>query len=225
MYSIVYIIVHLLHVKRHFVVFAHLFIHTHTHTHTHWCLSYVLSNFFYSSSKALKKEAAGFSSRGASEDSYNQVLYAAALAAAGSGGMLGPSPGAPPSSPPPGGLVGRPIPRIGTCDTSLTPPSNPASRIGVGMHATNISTSSNHSDVSHTPPPGMGHALGEDSVVAGGGGESMSLQRQLSVLSHSLVNNLPIRAEQLLALRNENEVSLYIHCHLTLCFFLKSSMK
>jgi hypothetical protein len=75
------------------------------------------------------------------------------------------------------------------------------------MHATNVSASSNHSDVSHTPPSGMGHTVAEGSMVAGGGGESMSLQRQLSVLSHSLVNNLPIRAEQLLALRNENEVS------------------
>jgi hypothetical protein len=53
----------------------------------------------------------------------------------------------------------------------------------------------------------MGHALAEDVMVAGGGGESMSLQRQLSVLSHSLVNNLPIRVEQLLALHNEKEVS------------------
>jgi hypothetical protein len=53
----------------------------------------------------------------------------------------------------------------------------------------------------------MGHTLPEDLMMAGGGGELMSLQRQLSVLSHSLVNNLPIRAEQLLALRNENEVS------------------
>jgi hypothetical protein len=61
----------------------------------------------------------------------------------------------------------------------------------------------------------MGHILADDSVVAGGGGESMSLQRQLSVLSHSLVNNLPIRAEQLLALRNENEVSFSRHCSLS----------
>jgi hypothetical protein len=58
----------------------------------------------------------------------------------------------------------------------------------------------------------MVHTLPEDLMVAGGGGELMSLQRQLSVLSHSLVNNLPIRAEQLLALRNENEVSSFICC-------------
>jgi len=140
-------------------------------------------------------------------------MYAAAIAVSGSGGILGPSPGVQLSSPPPGGLVGRPIPRIGTCESSLTPPSNPTSRASGGMHTTNVSASSNHADGSHTPPSGIGHALAEDSVVAVGGGESMSLQRQLSVLSHSLVNNLPIRAEQLLALRNEKEVrssTLYI---------------
>jgi hypothetical protein len=166
--------------------------------------------FLCSSSKALKKEAAGFTSHGAS-DSYNQAVYAAAIAISGSGGILGPSPGAQPSSPPPGGLVGRPIPRIGICESSLTPPTNPISRASAGIHTTNISTSSNHADGSHTPPTGMGHALAEDVMVAGGGGESMSLQRQLSVLSHSLVNNLPIRVEQLLALRNEKEVS-FSHC-------------
>lgn len=167
--------------------------------------------FLYSSSKALKKEAAGFSSHGANEDAYNQAIYAAAIAVSGSGGILGPSPGVQPSSPPPGGLVGRPIPRIGICESSLTPPTNLASRAGAGVHATNISASSNHADGSHTPPTGMGHVLTDDVMVAGGGGESMSLQRQLSVLSHSLVNNLPIRVEQLLALRNEKEVSSS-HC-------------
>ena len=73
----------------------------------------------------------------------------------------------------------------------------------------NMSSSSNHADGSHTPPSGASHQLAEDSMP-GGGGESMSLQRQLSVLSHSLVNNLPIRAEQLLALRNEKEVSVLL---------------
>ena len=156
----------------------------------------------------MKKEAAGFSSHGANEDSYNQAIYAAALAVAGGGGILGPSPGVqPPASPPPSGMVGRPIPTIGTCESSLTPPSNPSSRGNVGMNM-NISSSSNHADGSHTPPSGTSHHLAEDSMP-GGGGESMSLQRQLSVLSHSLVNNLPIRAEQLLALRNEKEVSIF----------------
>ncbi|PNF31464.1 hypothetical protein B7P43_G03409 [Cryptotermes secundus] len=158
------------------------------------------------SSKALKKEAAGFSSRGPCEDSYNQAIYAAAIAVSGGGGTMGPSP-APPSSPPPGGLVGRPIPRIGTCESSLTPPNNPTSRTSAGMHI----TSPSHADGSHTPPAGMGHMLPEDLMAAGGGGELMSLQRQLSVLSHSLVNNLPIRAEQLLALRNENEADPRTH--------------
>lgn len=150
----------------------------------------------------MKKEAAGFSSRGPSEDSYNQAIYAAAIAVSGGGGIMGPSP-ALPSSPPPGGLVGRPIPRIGTCESSLTPPNNPASRASAGVRI----TSPSQADGSHTPPSAMGHTLPEDLMMAGGGGELMSLQRQLSVLSHSLVNNLPIRAEQLLALRNENEVS------------------
>jgi hypothetical protein len=91
------------------------------------------------------------------------------------------------------------------------------------VHTTNISTSSNHADGSHTPQIGVRHASAEDLMVAMGVGDSSSLQRQLSVLSHSLVNNLPITVEQLLALHNEKEVC-FSHCIdlLQICVIVKS---
>lgn len=161
-----------------------------------------------SSSKALKKEAAGFSSRSAEE--YNQAMIAA-MAASGSAsgaGMLSHSPMCQPlrceNSPSPPAM-GRPIPRLGTSESSLTPPSNSSSRLGAPLRPlVPISTSSNHSEGSHTPP-GCGKISEE--AMSGGGVEpqQMSLQRQLSVLSHALTNKLPIRVEQLMALHNDKD--------------------
>ncbi|GLH03551.1 Cyclin-dependent kinase 1 [Gryllus bimaculatus] len=160
------------------------------------------------SSKALKKEAAGFSSR--SSEEYNQSMLAAAMAGGGAG-LLNRSPmsqqlrddNSPPS---PTGLMGRPIPRIGTSEGSLTPPSNSGSRLGAPIRPpVPISTSSNHSESSHTPPGCS--KMSEDALSGGTGVEpqQMSLQRQLSVLSHALTNKLPIRVEQLMALRNDKD--------------------
>lgn len=150
-----------------------------------------ISFFACSSSKALKKEAAGFSSR-LGEDSCSQPLFSASMAVPVSGGS---SPALQSISTSNSPLIGRPIPRLGggIVESSLTPPSNPGPRIS------HTSASSNHSETSHTPKGN------EDGPVT----EIMSLQKQLSVLSHALVNKLPIRAEQLLSLHNDKEVSFF----------------
>lgn len=80
---------------------------------------------------------------------------------------------------------------------SNTPPQPPASRLNMGVRPMSISTSSNHSDASRTPPI---NTIDEP--------ECYSLQRQLNLLSNALLNRQPIRVQQLMSLQNEKEVKL-----------------
>ncbi|XP_049811095.1 cyclin-dependent kinase 12 isoform X1 [Schistocerca nitens] len=139
-----------------------------------------------SSSKALKKEAAVFSSRGV-EDAYNQAVFSTAMAMSAAGNT---SPYLQNVSGPNSPLVGRPIPRLGggIGESSLTPPPN-SNMAALGC------MSSNHSEGSHTP-----QAIDDHPSM-----ETMSLQKQLSVLSHALVNKLPVHVGQLLSLHAEKE--------------------
>nr|CAD7572080.1 unnamed protein product [Timema californicum] len=146
-----------------------------------------------SSSKALKKEASGFSSR-EHTDAYNQAVFEAAMSlATGTGPAEELSPAAVESPP-----LGRPIPRIGS-DGSLTPPP-PQAASRAGVRPMSISTSSNHSEASRSPslaPPGL-EELSE-------GAEAESFQRQLSSVAHSVMTNYPVNMEQLMLLRNNVE--------------------
>ncbi|XP_075237896.1 cyclin-dependent kinase 12 isoform X3 [Lycorma delicatula] len=122
-----------------------------------------------SSSKALKIAAAGFSSREA-----------------------------PYHGPPTSAMLDSPSNLPGTFQDSNTPPQPPASRVNMGVRPMSISTSSNHSDTSRTPPINTVE-------------ESESLQRQLNMLSHALLNRHPIRVQQLMSLQSEKELDPQIY--------------
>ncbi|XP_066998284.2 cyclin-dependent kinase 12 isoform X2 [Anabrus simplex] len=137
------------------------------------------------SSKALKKEAAGFLSR--SGEGFKHTLLAANLEVEG----LSPREKQQNTSSSPF------VQQLSTTDGSLTPTSKPPLPCRT--------SSPRESDESHTPP------LTGASAASGSFGEPTSIQRQLSALSHALVNRLPVSVEQLLSLHCNKELDPNTH--------------